>query len=55
MLPQDVIRKYPKLKAKSRAGKLAVKLAKEAYFGDSVLAKCTVSGWRGSLLFQLMN
>ena len=46
-LPQDVIRKYPKLKAESRAGKLAIKLAKEAYFGDSILAKCTVSGFRG--------
>ena len=44
MLPDDVIRKYPKLKGESKAGKLAVKLAKEAYFGDKILVQCTVSG-----------
>ena len=52
-LPQDVICKYPKLKAESRAGKLAIKLAKEAYFGGSILAKCTVSGFRGLPVAEL--
>ena len=42
----DVIRKYPKLCGESKAGKLAVKLAQEAYFGEDVLSRCTVSGFR---------
>lgn len=47
LLPsQDVIRKYPKLRGESKAGKLAVKLAREAFFGDNVLVQCTVSGCR---------
>ena len=46
MPPEDVVRKYPKLKGESKAGKLAVKLAKEAFFGDKILIQCTVSGCR---------
>ena len=40
---EHVNRKYLKLKGESKAGKLAVKLAKEASFGDKVLVQCTVS------------
>ena len=39
----DVINKYPNLQKENIIGKLAVKLAKESYFGDSVLVKCTGS------------
>ena len=41
-----VLLKYPKLKGESKAGTLAVKLAREALFGDAVLAKCTPFGNR---------
>ena len=41
-----VLLKYPKLKGDSKAGTLAVKLAREALFGDAVLAKCTPFGNR---------
>ena len=44
--PEDVIRKYPKLCGESKAGKLAVKLAQETYFGKDVLSHCTVNGFR---------
>ena len=40
----DVINKYPNLQKENIIGKLAVKLAKESFFGDSVLVKCTVMG-----------
>ena len=40
------MRKYPSLHANSKAGALAVKLAREALFGEEVLAQCTVSGLR---------
>ena len=39
----DVINKYPNLQKENVIGKLAVKLAKESFFGDSVLVKCTVN------------
>ena len=32
------------LKGESRAGTLAVKLAREVYFGSQVMSKCTMSG-----------
>ena len=35
--PEEVIRKYPKLQCESNAGKLAVKLSREAFFGEDVL------------------
>lgn len=44
--PEEVIRKYPQLRYEARAGKLAVKLARESFFSEGVLAKCTVSGCR---------
>ena len=40
----DVISKYPNLQKENVIGTLAVKLAKESFFGDSVLVKCTVMG-----------
>ena len=40
----EVIVRYPKLLSPSSIGTLAAKLAREAYFGEDVLAKCTVSG-----------
>lgn len=42
----DVILKYPKLRSPSSVGTLAAKLAREAFFGEEVLAKCTVAGDR---------
>ena len=44
--PDTTLRKYPSLRVKSKAGALAVKLAREAFFGEDVLAQCTVSGLR---------
>ena len=41
-----VIKKYPKLKGVSKASTLAVKLAKEALFGEKVMKQCTVAGTR---------
>ncbi len=40
--------KYPKLLNVSRAGRLAVRLACESYFGKEVLKKCTVYGQKGN-------
>ena len=42
----EVILRYPKLRSPSNVGTLAAKLAREAYFGEDVLAKCTVAGDR---------
>ena len=42
----EVILKYPKLRSPSNVGTLAIKLAREAVFGEEVLAKCTVYGDR---------
>lgn len=44
--PEAVIAKYCHLRVESKVGMLAVKLAKEAFFGKDVLAQCTVSGFR---------
>ncbi len=44
--PDSVVRKYCNLKGRSKAGLLAVKLAKEAFFGEDVMIRCTVSGKR---------
>ena len=41
-----VFRKYPALLCESKIGTLATKLAREAFFGDDVLIKCTVVGER---------
>ena len=40
----EVILRYPKLRSPSNVCTLAAKLAREAYFGEDVLAKCTVAG-----------
>ena len=45
--PQAVLQKYRKLRGDALAGSLAVKLAREAYFGQDVMRKCTVRGSRG--------
>ena len=42
----DVIMKHPKLRCSSKVGTLAVKLAKDAFFGEDVMAQCTVAGER---------
>ena len=42
----DLLLKYPKLRGDSKAGTLAVKLAREALFGDDVLIRCTTFGNR---------
>lgn len=42
-----ILSKFSKLRCESKVGTLAVKLAKEALFGDKVLIKCTVMGERG--------
>ena len=44
--PDIVIRKYPKLRGETKASCLAVKLAKEAFFGDEIMARSTVKGHR---------
>ncbi len=44
--PDDVIRKYPKLVgSSSNIGRLAVRLAVQAYFGKKILKKCSVYGF----------
>ena len=45
--PDEVIRKYPRLNSVAHAGRLAVRLATESYFGDKVLRNCTVYGQKG--------
>lgn len=40
--PEEVIKKYKGLIVPSKLPKLTVKLAREAFFGETVLKKCTV-------------
>ena len=42
--PQEVVDKYPKLVKKSSISTLAVRLAKEAYFGKVHMSYCTFKG-----------
>ena len=44
--PSAVLAKHPKFRCESRIATLAVKLAKDAYFGPKILSKCTVMGER---------
>ena len=45
--PEQILCKYQhKLLPHGKIGELAVKLAKEAYFGEAVMKKCTVMGHR---------
>ena len=46
LTPQAILQKYSKLRGEALAGVLAVKLAREAYFGPEVMKKCTVRGSR---------
>jgi len=39
-----MLSKCPKLRCESKIATLAVKLAKEAIFGDKILVQCTVVG-----------
>ena len=41
----QVLLHYPKLQTESKVSKLAVKLARESFFGEDVMAKCTVMGF----------
>ena len=41
----DVLQKYSNLRVECTIGKLAVKLAREAIFGDSIMKRCTPRGW----------
>ena len=41
-----VIPQYPRLRGESKAGTLACKLAKEAYFGPELMKRCTPFGNR---------
>ena len=42
----EVLMKHPKLRCASKVGTLAVKLSKDAFFGQDVMAQCTVAGER---------
>lgn len=42
--PQDVVDKNPNLLTKTKLPTLAVRLAKEAYFGPDIMIHCTVRG-----------
>ena len=44
--PSDIFAKYPNLRCASKIKTLAVKLARDAIFGDDVLIRCTVAGGR---------
>ena len=47
LIPYELIlKKYPSLHHANVIGKLAVKLARESFFGPTVLVKCTVMGCR---------
>ena len=42
----EIMTKYSHLIVESKIGILVVKLAREVYFSDSVLQKCTPRGWQ---------
>ena len=43
---ERVVSKYSKMKTESKVGTLAVKLARQSFFGDDVMRRCTVQGVR---------
>ena len=43
----EVMAKYPKLLVANKVPTLAVKLARESFFGEELMAQCTVMGCRG--------
>lgn len=44
----EVLQKYSSLRTECKSGVLTVKLAREAFFGDAVLKRCTPRGWKDS-------
>ena len=47
LLPSSVVlSRYPNLKGETKVGTLAMRLARESFFGEDVMAKCTVMGCR---------
>ena len=42
----EVLLKYPDVHSECKIGQLAVTLAQEAVFGDTVLQRCTPKGWQ---------
>ncbi len=44
--PQEIVARYSKLKTECKVSTLAVTSAKESYFDNAMLAKCTVVGCR---------
>ena len=42
----EVLQKYPELQTDAKMGVLGVKLAREAFFGDDILKRCTPRGWQ---------
>ena len=51
----QIIAANKKLCVPARASTLAVKLAREAVFGDETLVRCTVAGKRGGFLALPVN
>ncbi len=47
--PGVVLSKYDRLRGTSKMGELAAKLAREAFFGEDVMAKSTVCGTQGMI------
>ena len=45
----EVVQKYPDLHIESKIGVLAVKLPRQALFGDNVMKRCTPRGWQKCL------
>ena len=41
----DVLQKYKELRTECKITLMAVKLAREAFFGDGILKRCTPRGW----------
>ena len=47
LIPAErVVSKFSKMKTESKIGTLAVKLARQSFFGDDVMKRCTVQGVR---------
>ena len=51
----DLLKKYSTLRVESKIGILAVKLAREAIFGDDVLRRCTPRGGMTCQLFHRLS
>ena len=42
--PADVVDKYPYFLKRSKLSRLTVRLAKESFFGEDIMERCTVAG-----------